>query len=363
MSLINILCIIHDIHVYVVVYIYIYIYACQAKVLVMFIDCRADLCSVMNAMILPGKGLEFNHSASRIFSNLSFRNNAAPCLSLRNDQKQHSKYNYHKVLCMSARRTTRLNAAVIPLEAGETRELTSKTDTTNNTTVVSVETLVGPKGGIGEVCNIVLNHGGSFSFKEGQYLQVHFQEIERYFSIASCSKGDSFDGKTLTLCVRRAELTANGVSNYLCNVKAGETVEISGPKGGKMVPPDNPKAKLIMVATETGKFQGDVWLFSGAKNYNSLLYEKEFIQILNGSITQFRYQRALNDSVSDSIYQSGNEIFTLLNEGAYIFFAGSKTMMPGIREVFQQIAQERGVIWADMYDWLNTSGQWRVEVY
>ena len=69
---------------------------------------------------------------------------------------------------MSARRATRLNAAVIPLEAGETRELTSKTDTTYNTSVVSVETLVGPKGGIGEVCNIVLNHGGSFSFKEGQ---------------------------------------------------------------------------------------------------------------------------------------------------------------------------------------------------
>ena len=77
-----------------------------------------------------------------------------------------------------------------------------------------------------------------------------------------------------------------------------------------MVPPDNPKAKLIMVATETGiapfrsitqglfvdpssigTFQGDVWLFSGAKNYNSLLYEKEFIQILNGNITQFRYLR------------------------------------------------------------------------
>ncbi|XP_039136826.1 ferredoxin--NADP reductase, embryo isozyme, chloroplastic-like [Dioscorea cayenensis subsp. rotundata] len=192
----------------------------------------ADVCSAMHAKMLPVKGLGFNHSGSRIFSNLSFGNNAPtslPCLSLRKEKQQYSNYN-HNVIRMSGRRATKLNAAVIPLEAAEVRsEVPVKVEKIYTTTVVSVETLVGPKGEIGEVCHIVLDHGGSFSFKEGQYLLVHFQSIKRYFSIASGSSGDTFDGKTLSLCVRRAELSPDSVSNFLCNVKAGDTVDISGP--------------------------------------------------------------------------------------------------------------------------------------
>ena len=41
-------------------------YICQAKVLVL-IDCRADLCSVMHAEMIPaGKRLGFNYSGSRV---------------------------------------------------------------------------------------------------------------------------------------------------------------------------------------------------------------------------------------------------------------------------------------------------------
>ncbi|XP_039135395.1 ferredoxin--NADP reductase, root isozyme, chloroplastic-like [Dioscorea cayenensis subsp. rotundata] len=344
---------------------------------------KADLCSVMHAKMLPGKCLRFNHSGSRIFSNLSFRNKAPtslPCFSLRNE-KQHSKYN-HKVLGMSARGATKLNAAVIPLEAGETREIPSST---YKTTVVSVETLVGPKGGLGEICHIVLDHGGSFSFVEGQYLEVHFQLIKRYFSIASCRDGDVFDGKTLSLCVRRGELFADNVSNYLCNVKAGDVVEISGPLGKRMVFPEPQEGKHIMVATATGiapfrsntqrlfldphvppkhKFQGLAWLIDGADNYNSLLYNKEFTNILENNPDHFMYQRALNNnSVADLIYENGDEIFTLLDGGAYIYFAGSHTMMPGIRETFQKIADERGVDWPKKLTELIKNQHWRVEVY
>ncbi|XP_039134602.1 ferredoxin--NADP reductase, root isozyme, chloroplastic-like isoform X2 [Dioscorea cayenensis subsp. rotundata] len=371
----------------------------------------------MHAQMLPGKSLGFNHSASLITSNLSFGNKvptSLPSLSLRNE-KQHSMYN-HKVLGMSARQATKLNAAVVPLEAGETREIPSSADKTYKTTVVSVETLVGPKGGLGEVCHIVLDHCGCFSFMEGQYLAVCFQSNKRYFSIASWRRGDSCDGNTLSLCVRRAELSSDSVSNYLCNVKAGDVVEISGPAGGKMVfPPEliplsPPKPEIepistlepmpiwptrevkhIMVATTTGiapfrsniqrlflhhqylldtqqqqkilRFNEHVWLISGADNYNSLLYDNEFTQIQNDNINHFRYQRALNNSVEDSIYESGNEIFTLLKAGAYIYIAGSSTMLPGIKEAFAKIAQERGVDWPKMLDQLQKTNHWRVEVY
>ncbi|KAJ0974844.1 hypothetical protein J5N97_016809 [Dioscorea zingiberensis] len=334
-------------------------------------------------MLPAGKGLGFNHSGSQI---LSFGKNAPtslPCLSLRNE-KQHFNYN-HKVLCMSACRATKLNAAVIPLEAVETRQLPLKVDKIYPTTVVSVETLVGPKGGIGEICHIVLNHGGSFSFVEGEFLQVHFPDDQKAtpFSIASCRDGDSFDGKTLSLCVRRAALFAGSASNYLCNLKPGDEVRISGPVDGKMVfPTQDLEAKHIMVATATGiapfrsnlqrlfedpkagvTFNGLAWLISGADNYNSLLYNKEFTQIQQKNFNHFRYQRALNNSVDDSIYQSGDEIFALLDDGAYIYFAGSLTMLPGIKETFKKIAQERGVDWDKLLPELIQNGQWRVEVY
>ncbi|KAJ0961023.1 hypothetical protein J5N97_000996 [Dioscorea zingiberensis] len=243
---------------------------------------KVDLCSVMHAKMLPGKGLGFNHSGSQ--------------------------------------------------------------------------------AGIGEICHIVLNHGGKFSFVEGQFLHVHFQSVLRDFSIASSRNGDSFDGQTLSLCVRRADLTEQSVSNYLCNLKPGDEVQISGPVDGKMVfVQEPPEGKHIMVGTATGiapfrsnlqrlfvdpnsgvTFNGlAAWLISGADDYNSLLYDNEFTQIEKDNSYHFKYQRALNNSVDDSIYEGRDEIFRLLNGGAYIYFAGSKSMMPEILEIFEKIAQEK----------------------
>lgn len=61
----------------------------------------------------------------------------------------------------------------------------------------------------------------------------------RLYSIASSRYGDSFDGKTATLCVRRAiyydpetgkeDPSKNGIcSNFLCNSKPGDKVQITG---------------------------------------------------------------------------------------------------------------------------------------
>ncbi|XP_039138954.1 ferredoxin--NADP reductase, root isozyme, chloroplastic-like [Dioscorea cayenensis subsp. rotundata] len=341
---------------------------------------KADLCSVMDAKMRPGKGLGFVHPGSRIFNNLSLRNNAStslPCLSLKN-QKQHSNYN-RMVLCMSARGATRLSAAAIPLEAEDTRPLRSDPGPTYTTTVVSNDTLVGPKGGLGETCHIVLDHGGSFTFVEGQYLGVILPSTKKmnYFSVAS-----SDHDKTISLCVRRSQTTPDSISDYLCRSKAGDTISITGPYGGQMVFPNDPNAKHIMVTTTTGiapcrsnleglfpisksnaKFTGLAWLIAGAENYNSLLYNEEFLVILKDYPGQFRYQRALNNSVADSIYRSGDEIFTLLDGGAYIYFAGSMMMMPEIYATCEQIATERFVVWADMLARLRENDQWRVEVY
>lgn len=61
----------------------------------------------------------------------------------------------------------------------------------------------------------------------------------RLYSIASSRYGDYFDGKTASLCVRRAvyhdpetgkeDPSKNGVcSNFLCNSKPGDKIRVTG---------------------------------------------------------------------------------------------------------------------------------------
>ncbi|KAH0877696.1 hypothetical protein HID58_065090 [Brassica napus] len=85
----------------------------------------------------------------------------------------------------------------------------------------------------------------------------------RLYSIASTRYGDFFDGKTVSLCVRRAvyydpetgkeDPSKNGVcSNFLCDSKPGDKIQITDPSGKVMLLPENdPNATHIMIATGT----------------------------------------------------------------------------------------------------------------
>merc|ERR1712100_451898 len=141
-------------------------------------------------------------------------------------------------------------------------------------TVKSVERIVGPNA-TGETCHIIIEHGGKMPFWEGQSYGVippgtkvnsKGKEVPhgvRLYSIASSRYGDSFDGKTATLCVRRAtywdeEMGAEdpakkGIcSNFLCDAQPGTEIMMTGPTGQVMLLPKDPSTPVIMVATGTG---------------------------------------------------------------------------------------------------------------
>ena len=100
-------------------------------------------------------------------------------------------------------------------EEGEMPLNTYKNKTPFLGTVKSVERIVGPKA-TGETTHIIIDHGGKMPFWEGQSYGVippgtkinsKGKEVAhgvRLYSIASTRYGDSFDGQTATLCVRRA---------------------------------------------------------------------------------------------------------------------------------------------------------------
>ncbi|KOM53163.1 hypothetical protein LR48_Vigan09g182200 [Vigna angularis] len=317
---------------------------------------------------------------------------------------------------MSVQQASVPKVSVSPLELEDAKEPPlnlHKPKEPYTATIVSVERLVGPKAP-GETCHIVIDHGGNVPYWEGQSYGVippgenpkkpGAPHNVRLYSIASTRYGDFFDGKTASLCVRRAvyydpetgkeDPSKNGVcSNFLCDSKPGDKIKITGPSGKIMLlPEDDPNATHIMIATGTGvapfrgylrrmfmesvptyKFGGLAWLFLGVANSDSLLYDEEFSKYLTDYPDNFRYDRALSREqknknggkmyVQDKIEEYSDEIFKLLDNGAHIYFCGLKGMMPGIQDTLKRVAEQRGESWEEKLSQLKKNKQWHVEVY
>ncbi|GER26053.1 ferredoxin--NADP reductase [Striga asiatica] len=303
------------------------------------------------------------------------------------------------VVCMSVQQANEPKVAVSPLNLEDAKEPPLhlyKNKEPYTGTIVSVERLVGPRAP-GETCHIVIDHGGNVPYWEGQSYGI-------IPPVSSTRYGDFFDGKTATLCVRRAvyydpetgkeDPSKKGVcSNFLCDSKPGDKVQITGPSGKIMLlPEDDPNATHIMIGTGTGvapfrgylrrmfmeavptfKFGGLAWLFLGVANSDSLLYHEEFSRYARDHPENFRYDLALSREqtnrtggkmyVQDRIEEYSDEIFGLLDRGAHIYFCGLKGMMPGIQETLRRVAESRGESWDEKLSKLKKNKQWHVEVY
>ncbi|WIA30587.1 hypothetical protein OEZ86_000669 [Tetradesmus obliquus] len=281
-------------------------------------------------------------------------------------------------------------------------------------TVVSVERIVGPKA-TGETCNIVIKTDGKIPFWEGQSYGVippgtkvnsRGKEVPhgvRLYSIASSRYGDSFDGMTTTLCVRRAtywdpemgkdDPAKKGIcSNFLCDATPGTEVTMTGPTGKILLMPEAPNSVLICVATGTGiapfrsfwrrcffenvpnwKFTGLLWVFMGVANSDAKLYDDEMAQISATFPDQFRLDYALSREqqnksggkmyIQDKVEEYADEVFGLLNDGAHMYFCGLKGMMPGILEMLERVAKSKGLNFEEFVEKLKHNNQWHVEVY
>jgi ferredoxin--NADP+ reductase len=104
-------------------------------------------------------------------------------------------------------------------------------------------------------------------------------------------------------------------SNYICDLKEGTDVQISGPVGKALLLPKDPNATVIMLATGTGiapfrsflwrfflekhddyKFDGKAWLFMGVPTTSALLYDNEFKKMKDIGGDKFSYDYAISTS-------------------------------------------------------------------
>jgi len=224
----------------------------------------------------------------------------------------------------------------------------------------------------------------------------------RLYSIASTRHGDDFNGNTVSLCVSQLQYekdgeTINGVcSTYLCDIKPGDKVKITGPVGKEMLLPDEEDANIVMLATGTGiapmraylrrmfeptekeknkwNFTGKAWLFMGAPKSANLLYEEDLQRYLTDYPDNFKYTKAISREqqnakggrmyIQDRVLESANELFNMIeDEKTHIYLCGLKGMEPGIDEAMTKAAEEKGLNWSELRPQLKKAGRWHVETY
>lgn len=270
------------------------------------------------------------------------------------------------------------------------------------------------EGGIGTVRHIKFDlSGGDLTYVEGQSIGIipPGQDAKgkphklRLYSIASTRHGDDVDDKTVSLCVRQLEYkhpetgeTVYGVcSTYLCNLKEGDEVAITGPTGKEMLLPDDPNATIIMMATGTGiapfraylwrmfkdnerkanpdyQFKGLAWLIFGIPQTANILYKEELEEIQRQYPDNFRLTYAISREqknpqggkmyLQDRVAENADEIWSLLQkDNAHGYICGLKGMEDGIDEALSGAASQHNVNWKEYQRDMKRAGRWHVETY
>ncbi|WVZ82943.1 hypothetical protein U9M48_030144 [Paspalum notatum var. saurae] len=270
----------------------------------------------------------------------------------------------------------------------------------------------------GETCHMVFSTEGEIPYREGQSIGVIADGVDkngkphklRLYSIASSALGDFGDSKTVSpplglclsvsLCVKRlvytndaGEVVKGVCSNFLCDLKPGSDVQITGPVGKEMLMPKDPNATIIMLATGTGiapfrsflwkmffekrhdyKFNGLAWLFLGVPTSSSLLYKEEFEKMKQIAPENFRVDYAISreqtNAQGEKMYiqtrmaEYKEELWELLKkDNTYVYMCGLKGMEKGIDDIMVSLAEKDGINWLDYKKQLKKGEQWNVEVY
>lgn len=156
-----------------------------------------------------------------------------------------------------------------------------------------------------EVRELTLDiHRPNFSYEVGQSIGViapgdaELGQVEhfRLYSVADLPETSEAGHPRIKICVRRCnyideysgERFIGLASNYLCDLRVGDPLTVSGPYGLPFEVPENHAANLILICTSTGiapfrafikhiyqdipDWTGKVWLFYGAENPLDLIY-------------------------------------------------------------------------------------------
>jgi len=250
--------------------------------------------------------------------------------------------------------------------------------------------------------HIVLDFGAMpFPVLEGQSIGIippgtdangkaHFA---RQYSIASPRNGERPGYNNISLTVKRVLEDHQGkpvrgvASNYVCDLKVGDKVQVIGPFGSSFLMPNHPKSHIVMICTGTGsapmramtewrrrlrksgKFEGGkLMLFFGARTQQELPYfgplqtlPKDFIDI------NFAFSRTAGQPkryVQDLMRERAADLAALLKDGqTHFYVCGLKSMEEGVVLALRDVATEAGLDWDQVGAGLKREGRLHLETY
>jgi ferredoxin--NADP+ reductase len=259
-----------------------------------------------------------------------------------------------------------------------------------------------------DVRNIVIDVAASgIKYVEGQSLgiippgerEAGKPHKARLYSIASARTGDDGTSTTATICVKRVfskdETTGSTVpgiaSNFLCDLKSGDSVALIGPNGRRFLLPENDSTDLILIAVgtgiapfrafvrhiylEKGFWNGRIRLFYGVKNAMEALFLNDKNDDIGQYMTQETFEafRALsrvdNEDVEKGYVQhklaeQKQEVWEMICKGNFaVYICGLKGMEEGVDTVFSALAEQQKLNWNTMKSEFIKNGQWNTEVY
>ncbi len=215
----------------------------------------------------------------------------------------------------------------------------------------------------------------------------------RQYSVASPRNGERPGYNNLSLTVKRVIEDHSGnpvkgvASNYLCDLKLGDKVQVIGPFGHSFLMPNHPKSNIVMICTGTGsapmramtewrrrqrnsgKFEGGkLMLFFGARTQKELPYfgplqklPKDFIDI---NFAFSREQAQPKRYVQDLMRERAIDLAELLKEAnTYIYVCGLKSMEEGAILALRDVVTEHGINWETLSQNLKKEGRLHLETY
>ena len=250
--------------------------------------------------------------------------------------------------------------------------------------------------------HVVLDFGAMpFPVLEGQSIGVIPPGLDangkphhaRQYSIASPRNGERVGHNNLSLTIKRVLEDHQGqpvrgvASNFMCDLKVGDTVDVIGPFGTSFLMPNHPRSNIVMICTGTGsapmramtewrrrlrasgKFEGGkLMLFFGARSQEELPYfgplqnlPKDFID------TNFAFSRtpgAPKRYVQDAMRERAADLAVLLQDpNTYFYVCGLKSMEEGVVLSLRDVAQGAGLDWDTIGAALKREGRLHLETY
>ena len=215
----------------------------------------------------------------------------------------------------------------------------------------------------------------------------------RQYSIASPRNGERPDFNNLSLTIKRVLEDHDGkpvrgvASNFMCDLKVGDTVQVIGPFGSSFLMPNHPKSNIVMICTGTGSapmrgmtewrrrerhkdtFEGGkLMLFFGARSKEELPYfgplknlPTDFIDI------NFAFSRTAGQPkryVQDAMRERAADLAPLLADAdTYFYVCGLKSMEEGVLSAMRHIVEGAGMSWDTVSAALKNDNRLHLETY